>query len=106
VLFDHAVAGKSNLMSRFMCNEFNLRAASLVKTGTSRQRSGRQFRERMERQLGPDWKETLKQQRHARRHQTQPSIASGYFGAKARQFQKYVQRMKAHKKRIAFAFEA
>uniref|UniRef100_A0A183C2B3 Uncharacterized protein n=1 Tax=Globodera pallida TaxID=36090 RepID=A0A183C2B3_GLOPA len=76
-------------------------AASLVKTGAGRQRSGRQFRERMERQLGPDCKETLKQQRHARRHQTQPSIASGYLGAKARQFQKYVQRMEAHKKRKA-----
>uniref|UniRef100_A0A183CN11 Ubiquitin-like domain-containing protein n=1 Tax=Globodera pallida TaxID=36090 RepID=A0A183CN11_GLOPA len=76
-------------------------AASLAKTGTGRQRSGRQFRERMERQLGPDWKETLKQQRHARKHQTQPSIASGYFGAKARQFQKYVLRMEAHKKRKA-----
>uniref|UniRef100_A0A914HRV1 Ubiquitin-like domain-containing protein n=1 Tax=Globodera rostochiensis TaxID=31243 RepID=A0A914HRV1_GLORO len=32
---------------------------------------------------------------------TQPSIASGYFGAKARQFHKYVQRMEAHKKRKA-----
>uniref|UniRef100_A0A914HNR2 Uncharacterized protein n=1 Tax=Globodera rostochiensis TaxID=31243 RepID=A0A914HNR2_GLORO len=52
-------------------------ATSLPQTRTRGLRGGRQFRERMERRLGSDWKKALKEQRQAQRQLANASIASG-----------------------------
>uniref|UniRef100_A0A183CB90 RRP7 domain-containing protein n=1 Tax=Globodera pallida TaxID=36090 RepID=A0A183CB90_GLOPA len=72
--------------------------ASLPQTRTRKLRGGRQFRERMERQLGSDWKYALKEQRQALAN---ASIAPGEGKGKAWHFQKFKERMQAHKKRKA-----
>uniref|UniRef100_A0A183BUX0 HMG box domain-containing protein n=1 Tax=Globodera pallida TaxID=36090 RepID=A0A183BUX0_GLOPA len=73
-------------------------AASLPQTRTRRSRGGRQFRERMERRFGSDWKYALKEQRQALAN---ASIAPGKGKGKAWHFQKFKERMQAHKKRKA-----